>query len=379
MLEHYGHPSHCLRAPGRINLIGEHVDYTGGFTMPVAINLGLYFAIRANQKHTCRIMAANFEKQTELLCEKLPETGKGWEDYPIGALHVWKKAGLPLHGFDLVFGGDLPNGGGLSSSAAITCGILASLDALFETGLEREQIAKMAQMVEHQYIGVKCGLMDQTAILMSREGHWLSFDAGTEKCRSVPIPTPPPFFTLWDTKVKHSLSSSAYNTRVRECADALKLILSRYPEYSTFPTIPKSKLSDFQQFLPKNLYQRVCHILTENARAKHVFRLMQSADPNAWKNIGQILNKGHASLREDYEVSCAELDYLQSRMIQMPNCLGARMVGGGFGGSVLGLWDALPSDDQIAKVEQGYFAEFGKLPFLRIVNPSGGISLIPCA
>jgi galactokinase len=339
--DNFGKADFLVRSPGRINLIGEHIDYTGGHMMPTAIQLGMDLAVRKNDRKEVRLFSLNFQNGTQINLETFMGEPplKGWAAYPGGVFKEWKARKLPLQGFDICIHADLPNGAGLSSSAALTCGLAFSLNALSNVQLAPMELAEIARDAERKHAGVQCGWMDQVAVLFSESGKWLHFDARDMRVEKLPIPNPPPQFILLDTGVKHSLASSAYNQRVAECASIFQLLGDHFPFFQHIRDFNPASLPELQQLLPKVLYKRLQHMLSENERVSKVLDVFRKPKEAPWTEIGHLLTEGHASLSKAYEVSCDETDYLVEQCKNMPGCYGARMMGGGFGGVVLALLD----------------------------------------
>ena len=357
---HYGKVELLLRSPGRINLIGEHVDYTGGHMLPTAIHLGMDIAFRRNDRKEIRLHSLNFENGASIPLSNIGSNFKmkGWMAYAVGVLESWQAKGLPLEGLDIVLHADLPNGAGLSSSAALTCGLAFGLQQMFQTRLSLMELAGIARNAEREYVGVKCGWMDQVAVLMSKAEHCLHFDTLDMQVEHLPIPDPPPIFLVLDTRVKHSLASSGYNQRVQECESILALIRKELPFFQSLREIPATALSEYEQLLPPLLFKRLRHIATENERVAYAATLLGQRHADTWTSLGKILYSGHQSLAEDYEVSCPELDWLVAYSHTLQGCYGARMMGGGFGGTVLALMRADFPKEALSKLQIAYEKRF---------------------
>lgn len=376
--DHYGKAELLARSPGRINLIGEHVDYTGGHMMPTAIQLGIDLALRKNGLNEVRFFSLNFNNGASIQLDQLKEENKakGWALYPHGVLKEWKARGLPLLGFDVCFYADLPNGAGLSSSAALTCGLAFLLNQLCDTSCSLMDLAAIARDAERKHVGVQCGWMDQVAVLFSEQGKWLYFDAQHMQVEKSLIPDPSPVFMLMDTGIKHSLASSAYNQRVAECTAIMDILREHYPFFQHIREFNTASLKELEQVLPEPLFSRAKHILSENDRVSQVMDQFREAGPNAWAQVGKILFQGHASLSRDYEVSCAETDFLVDQAREIEGCYGARMVGGGFGGAVLALLQPDYREEDLHALKIGFEKRFYQSLQFHLVRPSAGCRLL---
>jgi galactokinase len=376
--DNFGKAELLARSPGRINLIGEHVDYTGGHMMPAAIQLGIDMAVRKNGLKEVRLYSLNFANGASIDLANLDEENraKGWTLYPLGVLKEWKARGLPMIGFDVCFYADLPNGAGLSSSAALTCGLAFVLNQLLATSCSLMDLAAIARDAERKHVGVQCGWMDQVAVLFSEPAKWLHFDVYQMKVEKLSIPSPPPVFMLMDTGVKHSLASSAYNQRVSECEAIMNLLRDHFPFFQHIREFNTASLPELEQLLPQFLFSRAKHIISENERVSQVMGLFRKASPNAWAEIGKALLEGHASLSSDYEVSCAETDFLVDQCKEIEECYGARMVGGGFGGAVLALLQPDYPEEEVQALKIGYEKRFYKSLQFHQVRPSAGCRLL---
>lgn len=376
--DNFGKAELLVRSPGRINLIGEHVDYTGGHMMPTAIQLGIDMALRKNGLNVVRLYSLNFENGVSFDLQKLEHDArpKGWALYPLGVLKEWKAKGLPLMGFDVCFHADLPNGAGLSSSAALTCGLAFLLNHFCETSCSLMDLAAIARDAERNHVGVQCGWMDQVAVLFSEPGKWLYFDAWQMQVEKASIPDPPPVLMLMDTGIKHSLASSAYNQRVAECAGIMDAMRDHYPFFQHIREFNTASLKELEQVLPEPLFSRAKHILTENDRVSRVMSLFRAPGPKVWDEVGEILLQGHHSLSRDYEVSCAEIDFLVKQIMEMDACYGARMVGGGFGGAVLALLKPEYREEDLHALQIGFEKRYYQSLQFHLVRPSAGCRLL---
>ncbi len=321
-----------FHAPGRINLIGEHTDYNHGWVLPAAIDLGLWYAIAPNGTARCRIFAADIAQETEIL---LPDPTPGsqiWVNYLAGIVQ-----GLGLkqaQGFACVFGGNLPVGAGLSSSAAMECGLAFGLNEIFHLGFDRMELARLAQRSSNEFVGIPCGIMDQFASLMGQPDMAVLLD-----CRNLTYEYMPAQFgdyalLLVNSRVHHELAESAYGERVRECAAGVALLQQSHPHVMSLRDATLSMLKAAQTQFDPLVYQRCRYVVEENKRVMQACQCLKNGD---MEGLGALLSETHLGLQEDYAVSCPELDFLAAFAKQYPGVAGARMMGGGFGGCTLNL------------------------------------------
>lgn len=323
-------------APGRVNLIGEHTDYNGGLVLPMAIDRHTAVVFRPNNSQALRVFAADLKKSDEFELKKIVHKGgvaQHWENYVRGTAWALGEKGVRLKGGDLLITSDLPTGAGLSSSAAleVSCGL--ALLALAGAKLDPQSLALCCQRAEHEFSGVRCGIMDQTIVARAKAGHALLLDCRSLEVMHVPIKLKGMSFAIFDTGVRHKLASSEYNKRRAECEHAAKVLGVKFLRETSVDAQLKSlgKLSAAEE-------RRVRHITTENSRVVQFAAALERGDVS---ELGYLLKASHTSLMLDYEVSCRELDDLVYELVSpccgKQPCPGARMVGGGFGGAVVAL------------------------------------------
>ncbi|RAJ41813.1 galactokinase [Kitasatospora sp. SolWspMP-SS2h] len=336
-------PDGVWAAPGRINLIGEHTDYNEGFVLPAALPHATRVAARRRSDGLVRLFSAQGDGAVaEFAVDGLaPGTVSGWAAYPAGVFWALAEAGHPVGGADLAFDSDVPSGAGLSSSAALECATALALDELYGLGLDAPGRALLAQRAENAYVGVPCGALDQMASSCCVAGHAYFLDTRTLAGRQVPLDLPAVGLSLLviDTRVKHDLGDGAYAGLRAGCERAAGLLGVR-----ALRDLGVAELAAAQERLPAELRPLVRHVVTEDQRVLDAIALLDAGDPRA---LGPVLTAGHASLRDDYRVSCPETD-LAVAAANAAGALGARMMGGGFGGSVLALVDT----ERLAAVER---------------------------
>lgn len=332
----FGSEYRVFRAPGRINLIGEHTDYNMGFVMPAAISNAIYLAIQPNNSNKVNIVAANPDFDITInLSQKDPEQGiPGWAKYPLGVILEMKKTGHNVEGFDAVFGGDIPTGAGLSSSAALESVFGTAFNALFEFNLSQYDIAKTGQMAEHNTVGVKCGIMDQFASVFGKKNHFMRLDCRDLSFEMFPFQSEQYQLLLIDTCVKHSLASSAYNERREQCEAGVKIIRKDFPEVESLRDVTSEMLNHSKETIPPIVLQRCEYVVEENERLLQTSEMLQKSD---LAKVGELLLGSHYGLKDKYEVSCPELDFLVKCAENEEGVAGARMMGGGFGGCTINI------------------------------------------
>lgn len=368
--DEFGQEPILVRAPGRINLIGEHTDYNEGFVMPAAIDKAFVFAVGANTTGATRAIAFDRRESASFgLAELTP--GHGWQHYLMGMQHGLHQIGVPFQGMNVVFGGTIPDGAGLSSSAALCCGFGFAISEVLQLHLARLGIAKLAQYAEHEFAGVKCGIMDQYASLFGKAGHALQLDCRSVEHTDVPWNPDALQLLLVDTKVKHALAGTAYNARRAACEAAVYVLQSHYGQVQSLRDVTEPMLLEHQDELGEDVFVKARYVVQENKRLHAAALSLQRADFVAF---GKLLNQTHWALSTEYEVSCEELDFLITLAEEEPGVLGARMVGGGFGGCTLNLIRKDRVDYFRGWVYEKYVAHFEKEPDFYSVNLSDGVS-----
>ncbi|PJZ51031.1 galactokinase [Leptospira saintgironsiae] len=345
-------PIRFFSAPGRVNIIGEHVDYAGGLVFPAAIDFRTHFAIRTNGLGTFRLYSLDFK--SEFVTKELTYSEeKPWANYILGVISEALKLGLRVEGFDLAFTGNIPQGAGLSSSAAVEVGVTFALSKIFNWDISKEKIAVLAQAAENHFVGVNCGIMDQFVIAVAKPSSCISLNTETLEYSYHNLDLPGYEFYLIDSNVPHSLKESEYNDRRKEVESATSKCNKISPEVRTlsqadFSLIEKAELTPAE-------FKRATHILGERSRAQNVIRSLK--DKNAEK-VGEELYSCHESLSKNFQVSCDEIDFIVE-WFRSEYALGARMIGGGFGGCVLVLDKEGRSSSLFSKFEKEYFQKFG--------------------
>jgi galactokinase len=366
--DHFTTKYRVFFSPGRINLIGEHIDYNNGFVLPAAINKGIWFAIAPNNTNTANFVAADINEQfsTELTEIKNIE---GWKSYVLGALYILQKNKYIVGGFDCLFGGNVPQGAGLSSSAALEAGLLYALNQLFNLNITTLQLAKLAQMAEHAYPGTKCGIMDMFASLHGKKDHCILLDCTTLTYEYFPLLLDDYEWVLINSKVEHSLNDGAYNNRREVATDALSLFQSINKNITSYRNIIPSIIEQFKYALSEEEYKRSLYITQEIQRVQVAAGYLK--DGNVL-GFGKLMYQTHEGLSKLYEVSCAELDFLVAQAKLFDGIIGARLMGGGFGGCTINLIEKKKRDNIITDITTAYKNAFNIQPEVYVVESSDG-------
>ena len=347
-------PSYTILSPGRINIIGEHVDYNDGFVLPAAINKYVCFAIAESGSSSCTLVALDLDKTYAFdLTDEISPVADMWVNYILGVVAPIKKE---LKGFNLVFSSTIPMGSGLSSSAAVECGAAFALNTLFDLGLSKEQLAKLGQQAEHTFVGVKCGIMDQFASVFGKANQVIKLDCNTLTYDYFPADLGDYCLVLLDSKVKHTHLTSGYNTRREEVEAGLNIIKQAFPEVNTYRDCTMEHVESVKDRLGAIRYKRCSYVVKE---IKRVGEAVQALASNNFEALGKLINATHEGLSADYEVSCDELDFLVAQAQNIPDVLGARMMGGGFGGCTINLIKQSALSKLEDEIQLAYKKRFG--------------------
>ena len=346
-----------IQSPGRINIIGEHTDYNEGFVLPAAIDKHLTVKMwKNNTRNTANILDTKQQKSFSFDLQDFSPEKKGWYNYVMGVVHELQKLGGEIQGFDAEFEGNVPIGSGMSSSAALECSFASALNQLFQLGFDNWQIIKASQMAEHNFVGNKCGIMDQFASVMGRKDHVMLLDCRSLEYEYFPLELGQYEFLLLNTNVAHSLASSEYNTRRAECEESVEILKRTHPDITSLRDVSLEQVLKHKEELHGQLFHRSHHVVTENMRVQEATLAMQKGDH---KRLGELIYASHFSLQNDYKVSCAELDFLVQETINKEFILGSRMMGGGFGGCTINIIELSKVDAFVEEVSESYRNEFG--------------------
>lgn len=362
-----------VRAPGRVNLIGEHTDYNMGFVLPASINKAIYMGIHKRDDDEIHLHSLDYDDDFQINVNAIKRSGKLWPDYILGVVEQIRKTRPDIRGFNLIFGGDIPLGGGLSSSAALECATAYGLNEVFNLRFEKMELVRMSQAAENQFVGVKCGIMDQFASIFGRKGHLIRLDCETLEHVYIPFHAVGIKIILFDTRVKHSLASSAYNERRSQCQEGVRLIQDTEPQVYSLRYATEEMLLKYVKPVDEIVYNRCSYVVAENGRLLMGCKDLEKDD---LPSFGKRMFETHAGLRDLYEVSCEELDILVDLVKDDPDVIGARMMGGGFGGCTINLVKAEGVDRLIEKVSEGYKIKTGRELLVYEVDIENGTGLI---
>lgn len=367
-------PEMLLVAPGRINLIGEHTDYTGGFVLPAAIDKAIYFAAARVETQTVACLAENLHEFFLADLISIQKHPLPWANFVLGVYDQLFQAGHVVGGIQMVMGGDIPVGSGLSSSAALESGVLHVLNALYQLNIPTLELVKMAQRCENTFIGLQCGIMDMFAAQMGQKNCAIQLDCRSLAYEYIPFESEKYTLLLCDSGVKHALADSEYNTRRNECEESLEKLQTRFPHLGSLRDLDAETLALAQDLLPEPLNRRCNHVVSENQRVLEASAALKSGD---FVRFGQLLFQSHHSLQHDYAVSCPELDLLVATAQSLPGVLGARMMGGGFGGCSINLVEKTAFSTVEADLQAAYHEVYGKIPHCFGVSIESGVHSIP--
>jgi galactokinase len=348
-----------------VNLMGDHTDYNEGFVLPMAIDLETVVAGARRDDRRVRVHSINRDQQAEFDLDRPGRPCRGiWLDYVEGIARSLEAAHKPLSGADLLLLSTVPEGAGLSSSAALEVAVGFALLSLSGQQVEPLALALSAQRAEHQYVGTKSGIMDQLVAVAARRGAAVLIDCRSLEIKHIPIDLSRVSVIVCDTKVKHELSSSNYNVRRAECERAVELLGKHLDGVRSLRDVEVEAFHQLEHLLPDVLRRRCRHVITENERTLDMAEAFSADD---LKGAGQLMFKSHDSLRKDYEVSCFELDQMVDAASRIDDIIGARMTGGGFGGSTVNLVQAESADEFCRKIKQAYLDATGIVPSVRAV------------
>lgn len=354
---------------GRINIIGEHTDYNDGFVFPAAVNKGIVAAIQKSDESVSKAYAVDKDDLVTFSLKDLKPSQEGsWQNYVFGVVAELQNRSKVIGNFNIAFGGDIPGGAGMSSSAALENSVVFGLNELFNLGLTKEDMILISQKAEHNYVGVKCGIMDQYASMFGVENNALLLDCRTVQSKPYEIDFKDYELILINTNVKHSLSDSAYNDRRSVCESIASMLKVKALRDATEYDLESIK----NQVTPEN-YQKALYVIQENNRVIEASKAIQADD---LVTLGNLLYASHEGLQHQYKVSCEELDFLVDQAKLTPHVLGARMMGGGFGGCTINLIAKQHSQAFIAQVSNKYKAKFNKACTVYPVALSNGTHII---
>jgi galactokinase len=378
--EKFGRPAAFIaRAPGRVNLLGEHVDYNDGFVLPAAIDRATYIAFAPADSGLTTLWAADFDKQAVFSPLTLPAKNQpdgsplpDWARYPAGVMWVLNETALSTPAMDAVFASDVPRGSGLSSSASVEMAFGVAWGQLGGWSISPMEMAKLGQRAENQYVGVNCGIMDQVASACGVENRLLSLDCRSLEWETLALPEDVAIVVA-DTSVRRKLTSGEYNNRRAACEEAVRLLQTDLPGIRSLRDVSLANFNRLAQRLPAEAQKRARHVVEEIERTRQAIPLLEAGDVS---RFGHLMNECHRSLRDLYEVSCPELDVMAEVAQSLPGCYGARLTGAGFGGCTVNLVAREQAGAFASALEAGYKSQTGLHPEIYICRASAGAGIV---
>lgn len=351
----FGQPL-LFKSPGRINIIGEHTDYNEGYVMPAAIDKAIFVAIQKRNDNLVQLYSGEFNEAYETELNQLHSSAKRWPNYILGVVQQYLQRGSPITGFSMVVDGDVPIGAGLSSSAAVECAVAFALNELFQLKYTKMEMVLLAQKAEHEFAGVMCGVMDQFASMFGKKEQVIQLDCRSLQYQYAPLKLEGYQLVLFNSNIKHSLASSAYNERRQQCLQGVEWVRQHLPEVNSLRDIDMPMLNKFVLQKNKLIYTRCKYVVEENERVLNAVTDLNEGNLVA---LGQKMYATHDGLSNMYEVSCKELDLLVTLVKNEPGVLGARMMGGGFGGCTLNLVAKSKIEKIVNEVSEKYRLQAG--------------------
>ncbi len=369
----FGRASFAYRAPGRVNLIGEHTDYNGGFVLPACIGFSCWVAGSTRPDDKLVVYSENFHQRLESRLDgEPPQRSRKWSDYPLGIAWELRNSGCALRGANLYVRGDVPLGAGLSSSAALEVAVASALLETSGLEMDRTKIALLCQRAENEFVGARVGIMDQFVCCHGKAGHALLLDCRTLAYRSVPVPGDVQL-VVCNTMVKHEHGDGEYNLRRRECEEGVEKLSAVLPGIQALRDVSLSDLEKHRALLREVIYRRCRHVITENER---VPRAAEALEHGHIARLGELMAESHRSLRDDYEVSCPELDLMVDLAAKNGGVYGARMTGGGFGGCTVNVVDRAAATEFKKWISAEYQAATGRHPDIFVCETSQGVERV---
>ena len=364
-----------VRAPGRVNLIGEHTDYNDGFVFPMAIEPEVEVVCRGRKDDIIRIASTVYPNEfVEFSLQKKIERAKpAWGNYARGVAAELIMAGIPLSGMDALISNSLPVGSGLSSSAAIEVSLARALLLLAGLEIDANRLALICQKAEHEYGQVPCGIMDQMIVASARAGHAMMLDCRDLNKQFVPLNPKELRIVIVNSMVKHDLGDSQYAIRRKQCEDGVAILKRDHPQIKALRDVSMEQVEAAKGRMSEVVYRRCRHVVSENLR---VIEMAQKLLLQRYEEVGELMVKSHNSLRDDYEVSCVELDFLVEQAMKVKGVYGARMTGGGFGGSIVALIQPRSQEALSEHLHKTYTAKFDRQPSVFATTATAGASVL---
>jgi galactokinase len=369
-----GEPKYWVRAPGRVNLIGEHTDYNDGFVLPAAIEREIRIAFSPSNDHRTVLQSLDFPKSANFDLSRFEKEDEDpWGNYVKGVAWALRKAGKEIIGFKGVAQGDVPIGSGLSSSAALEVAVALAYQAVSGFDMDGAKMAKTCQSAENGFVGVNCGIMDQFVSRLAQKNHAILIDCRTLEFRAVPLPSDSAKIVILDTSKRRGLVDSEYNARRSECEEAVRILSQDLAEVRALRDVTPEQFEALKKNLPEITCKRARHVITENERVLSAVDALKSGD---LETFGQLMNESHISLRDDYQVSCAELDLIVDLSWKMPGVLGSRMTGAGFGGCAVSLVQADATEAYVQSIANEYRKKSGLTASIYVTEAAAGAEIL---
>lgn len=373
--EHFGTYDNALavRSPGRVNLIGEHTDYNEGFVLPAAVDKAAHFIVSPRTDGACRFFAADLNDHFSCEIRSIAKSEKGWPNYLLGILSELQGDGHTIPGCDVVFGGDVPIGAGMSSSAAVECGFAFALNELFRLGLSKLDLARLGQRSENRFVGVQCGIMDQFVNIFGEDRKVLKIDCRSLEFEYFPFERTDLNIVLCETESKRSLASSEYNIRRQQCETGVGILRKHEPKVQSLRDVSEESLTAHRSGMDEVIYRRCLYVVQENAR---VLSACQDLQRNDFRSFGRRMYESHAGLRDAYQVSSPDLDFLVDAASSIEGVFGARMMGAGFGGCTINLVEQRHVSAFTEEMRERYRRRTGKPNNVYVTRIESGTALV---
>jgi len=371
-LRHFQTDPLLIVSPGRVNLIGEHTDYNEGYVMPGAIDKAVIVAMAPSGSDLCEVHALNLQQTDRFYVSHISQ-GEGWQNYVRGVVYFMQQRGHAVQGFYAMIDGDIPMGSGLSSSAALEGAFSFGLHQLFGLELTPLEMALIGQQAEHHYVGVRCGIMDQYTNIFGRRNQLIRLDCRSLQHVYLPFDFPDYCIVLCNSMVHHSLASSAYNERRRQCEEGVSILKKYHPEVKSLRDASPAMLHEHIQEIPPKVYMRCMYVVEENERVLLAGSCLQQGD---LEKFGDLMYASHIGLQKQYEVSCEELDYLVELTLNREDVIGARMMGGGFGGCTINIVHRDAVDDFKQYIVSAYQNKFHRAPEIYVGQIVDGVHAV---
>lgn len=372
--EHFGEPAFIVRSPGRINLIGEHTDYNDGFVLPAAVDNAAFISIGERTDNQIHLFSVDYQEYYTGSTEAITQSPQQWPNYILGIVDVLQKSGYKCKGFNAVLIGDVPIGAGMSSSAAVECATIFALNELFGFKLPRMAMVKLAQRAENEFVGVRCGMMDQFASMFGKKGNAIELDCRSNEFAYYPLKSDEYDLLLVNTRVKHSLAeSNEYNTRRQNCETGVTKVQQFFPEVRSLRDVTPEMLSKTINTLEDEVYKQCLYVVEEIIRVQEACEDLRQEDIEAF---GKKMFATHKGLSTLYKVSCTELDFLVQFAAGYKDVIGSRMMGGGFGGCTINLIKKSGMAGFVDSVSEAYLEHFKVLPDIFPVRTADGTIMI---